>query len=149
MKIVLAPEGTGTTLTPSSGQLFNISLGEYEYNMFPTKLVDLVEEKIEEGIRHDGIEKHPGLRTPMELKLAASTAREYFENDKFWPFLLKEMNYIGSYSNNFYGFFKWSDSNRLVRIRNRLVSIVSNCVDFENSTFRDIDSADRIHLVFV
>ena len=79
MKIVLAPEGTG----------------EYEYNMFPTKLVDLVEEKIEE-VRHDGIEKHPGLRTPMELKLAATTAREYFENDKFWPFLLKEMNYIGS-----------------------------------------------------
>ena len=65
--------------------------------MFPTKLVDLVEEKIEEGIRHDGIEKHPGLRTPMELKLAASTAREYFENDKFWPFLLKEMDYIGSF----------------------------------------------------
>ena len=97
MKIVLAPEGTGTTLTPSRGQLFNISLGEYEYNMFPTKLVDLVEEKIEEGIRHDGIEKHPGLRTPMELKLAASTAREYFENDKFWPFLLKEMDYIGSF----------------------------------------------------
>ena len=74
-----------------------IYLGEYEYNMFPTKLVDLVEEKIEEGIRHDGIEKHPGLRTPMELKLAASTAREYFENDKFWPFLLKEMDYIGSF----------------------------------------------------
>ena len=95
MKIVLAPEGTGNTnATWWSTYLY---LGEYEYNMFPTKLVDLVEEKIEEGIRHDGIEKHPGLRTPMELKLAASTAREYFENDKFWPFLLKEMDYIGSF----------------------------------------------------
>ena len=58
--------------------------------------MDLVEEKIEE-IRHDGIEKHPGLRTPMELKIAGSTAREYFENDKLWPFLLKEMNIMAVY----------------------------------------------------
>ena len=41
-------------------------LGEYSYSLFPIKLEDLVGHT---DLRVDKIEKNPGLRTPMELKL--------------------------------------------------------------------------------
>ena len=54
--------------------------GEYHYTNFPTELDDLVENS---GAKADLVDKHPGIRTPMELKQVAQAALHFHQDDKF------------------------------------------------------------------
>ena len=65
--------------------------GNYQYDRFPLDLNDVIDQSDAKMTRVDSfMEKHPGLRTPTELRQANALVQEYFLNDYNWPKLLKE-----------------------------------------------------------
>ena len=64
--------------------------GEYHYTNFPVDLDDLIEGS---GSKNDSVDKHPGIRTPMELKQVTQAAKQYHKDDKLWPLCLKSYYY--------------------------------------------------------